>query len=115
MFGSPFDGSRTVRLVLPSDLAQLSPVEILQVQGMSKLFREQRGALEREIGARFEESTDGSSPEPRWLVGPFECNPAIAASGRRACCGRFYKSYWKLSPRFGPNSVSVTNSLATRT
>ncbi len=77
----PFAAGTTLAVVLPTDHRGLDPKSVERLTSLPGLLEANRAALECELGCRFSLADPPPSAAPRWLIGPYECNPAIAAAG----------------------------------
>lgn len=87
MFGLPFQKSSKVIVVAPTEFSGLNAVEVQQAMDLQSLIEEHRVGIERELGCRFEFSDDSRVSGPKWVIGPWHCNPTLRGLKPEAAVG----------------------------
>ena len=82
MLDRPFRSGKPIRVTLPQEKSGLSVADLQRVRELRQFFEIHRSSLERELGGRLEFGVSPDWTGPRWLVGPFDCNPSIAQLGK---------------------------------
>jgi carboxyl-terminal processing protease len=78
---SPFSGERVIAVVLPRVVPGLGESERGSIEGLEALLMSNAAALRVELGAPFQCVHDDPGRGPRWLIGPAQCNRALAGLG----------------------------------